>query len=49
MTNIMEPATAVYSDEDEGKSPDASGSLLLCAERSGSGDGRVYLIAVVGD
>ncbi|HEX2120837.1 MAG TPA: Ig-like domain-containing protein, partial [Thermoanaerobaculia bacterium] len=39
-------ATAVYSDEDDGKSPDAAGSLLLRAERSGSGDGRVYLVAV---
>lgn len=38
--------TAVYSDEDDGASPDATGSLLLRAERSGSGDGRVYLIAV---
>ncbi|HEV7237884.1 MAG TPA: hypothetical protein VGQ36_01485 [Thermoanaerobaculia bacterium] len=35
----------VYSDEDDGDSQDASGSLLLRAERAGTGDGRVYLIA----
>lgn len=36
----------VYSDEDDGDSIDASGSLLLRAERAGTGDGRVYLIAI---
>lgn len=36
----------VYSDEDDGASLDASRSLLLRAERAGSGDGRVYLIAI---
>jgi hypothetical protein len=36
----------VYSDEDDAGEPDASGSLLLRAERLGTGDGRVYLIAV---
>jgi hypothetical protein len=36
----------VYSDEDDAGEPDASGSLLLRAERAGTGDGRVYLIAV---
>jgi hypothetical protein len=35
----------VYSDEDDGGTADASGSLLLRAERAGTGDGRVYLIA----
>lgn len=35
----------VYSDEDDGASQDASGSLLLRAQRAGNGDGRVYLIA----
>jgi hypothetical protein len=38
-------AFVVYSDEAEGGTPDASGSLLLRAERAGTGDGRVYLIA----
>lgn len=37
---------AVYSDEDDGGEPDAAGSLLLRAERAGTGDGRVYLIVV---
>lgn len=36
----------VYSDEADGRSPDASGALFLRAEREGTGDGRVYLIAV---
>ena len=36
----------VWSDEDDGDSIDASGSLLLRAERAGTGDGRVYLIAI---
>ena len=36
----------VLSDEDDGASSDASGSLLLRAERLGTGDGRVYLIAI---
>jgi hypothetical protein len=36
----------VYSDEDDAGEPDATGSLLLRAERAGTGDGRVYLIAV---
>jgi hypothetical protein len=36
----------VYSDEDDAGEPDAAGSLLLRAERAGTGDGRVYLIAV---
>jgi hypothetical protein len=37
---------AIYSDEDDAGEPDAAGSLLLRAERTGTGDGRVYLIAV---
>jgi hypothetical protein len=36
----------VYSDEDDAGEPDAAGSLFLRAERVGTGDGRVYLIAV---
>ena len=36
----------VYSDEAAGRTDDASGSLFLRAERNGTGDGRVYLIAV---
>lgn len=36
----------VLSDEDDGATPDAGGSLLLRAERAGTGDGRVYLIAI---
>ena len=36
----------VYSDEDDGATSDASGMLLLRAERSGTGDGRFYLIKV---
>lgn len=36
----------VHSDEDDAGEPDAAGSLLLRAERAGTGDGRVYLIAV---
>ena len=36
----------VYSDEDDGATLDASGMLLLRAERSGAGDGRFYLIRV---
>lgn len=36
----------VYSDEDNGRSIDTAGSLFLRAERAGSGDGRVYLIAI---
>ena len=36
----------VYSDEDDGATPDAAGSLLLRAERAGAGDGRFYLIRI---
>jgi Bacterial Ig domain len=36
----------VYSDEDDGATPDAAGMLTLRAERDPSGDGRVYLIVV---
>jgi hypothetical protein len=36
----------VYSDEDDGATKDASGMLLLRAERSGTGDGRFYLIRI---
>jgi len=36
----------VYSDEAAGRTADASGSLFLRAERNGTGDGRVYLIAI---
>lgn len=36
----------VSSDEDDAGEPDAEGSLFLRAERAGTGDGRVYLIAV---
>jgi len=39
----------IYSDEDDGALPDASGSLLLRAERAGTGDGRVYLIAIASE
>lgn len=39
-------SVTVYSDEDDGATPDAVGSLLLRAERSGTGDGRVYLIVI---
>jgi hypothetical protein len=37
---------AVFSDEDDGETSDASGMLLLRAERAGTGDGRFYLILV---
>jgi len=36
----------VYSDEAAGRTADASGALFLRAERNGTGDGRVYLIAI---
>lgn len=36
----------VYSDEDDGATRDASGMLLLRAERNGNGDGRFYLIRI---
>jgi hypothetical protein len=36
----------VYSDEPAGRTPDATGMLFLRAEREGTGNGRVYLIAV---
>ena len=36
----------IYSDEAAGRTADASGSLFLRAERNGTGDGRVYLIAI---
>jgi hypothetical protein len=36
----------VYSDEDDRGEADASGSVFLRAERAGTGDGRVYLIAI---
>ena len=45
-------SVAVYSDEDDltpetgDHSPDAKGALRLRAERSATGDGRVYLIVV---
>ena len=45
-TGTATTSFVVYSDEDDGGSPDASGSLLLRAERAGTGDGRVYLIAI---
>ncbi|MFL6247632.1 MAG: hypothetical protein ACJ74H_16525 [Thermoanaerobaculia bacterium] len=45
---LLDAATTfiVYSDEDDPGEPDAEGSLLLRAERLGTGDGRVYLIAI---
>jgi hypothetical protein len=39
-------SVTVYSDEDDGATPDASGMLLLRAERNGAGDGRFYLIRI---
>ena len=45
-TGTANTSFVVLSDEDDGDSPDASGSLLLRAERLGTGDGRVYLIAI---
>ncbi|HVE72391.1 MAG TPA: cadherin-like domain-containing protein [Thermoanaerobaculia bacterium] len=39
-------SVTVYSDEDDGATLDASGMLLLRAERAGTGDGRFYLIRV---
>ena len=36
----------VYSDEAAGRTADAAGALLLHAEHNGTGDGRVYLIAI---
>ncbi|HJQ36583.1 MAG TPA: cadherin-like domain-containing protein [Thermoanaerobaculia bacterium] len=44
-TGTATTSFVVLSDEDDGDSSDASGSLLLRAERAGSG-GRVYLIAI---
>ncbi len=45
-TGTATTSFVVLSDEDDGDSSDASGSLLLRAERLGNGDGRVYLIAI---
>ena len=45
-TGTATTSFAVYSDEDDGDSSDASGTLLLRAERNGAGDGRPYLILV---
>lgn len=39
-------SVTVYSDEDDGATSDASGMLLLRAERNGNGDGRFYLIRI---
>lgn len=44
--DAVSTSVTVYSDEDDGASSDASGMLLLRAERSGSGDGRFYLIRI---
>ncbi len=45
-TGTATTSVTVYSDEDDGATPDASGMLLLRAERAGTGDGRFYLIRV---
>ena len=45
-TGTATTSFVVLSDEDDGDSSDASGSLLLRAERLGTGDGRVYLIVI---
>ena len=45
-TGVVTTTVTVYSNEDDGPTLDAQGSLFLRAERLGTGTGRFYLIRI---